>query len=113
MSYAIGHFSLGAMISLILFRMFTKKTNDYLRYDIIVATLGGVWAMIPDLPYLFGIMKPLCSGELCNVFFFHCALDEYDVHDSFIISAILFGLFLLVLNLVTLESLNKIDKLGV
>lgn len=108
MSYALGHFSLGAMLSLILFRMIDYrseriKTEDYLRYDIIIATIGGLWAMIPDIPYLFGIMKPLCDGVLCNVFFFHCWLDEFDPHDSMIVSAILFGLFLLTVNLLNLN----------
>ncbi len=75
MSYALAHFSVGAMLSLLIFRAIvyhSDKINvkDYIRYDIVVATLGGVWAMIPDLPYLFGIMKPLVSGGLCNVFFF-------------------------------------------
>lgn len=107
LSYAIAHFSLGAMISLILFRIFSKKTNDYIRYDIIVASLGGLWAMIPDFPYIFGNFRPLCKGSLCNIFFFHCILDKYDPNDTPIFSALMFGLFLLVLNLITLKTLKN------
>lgn len=110
LGYAIAHFSLGATVSLILFRIFSEKARDYLRYDIIVATLGGLWAMIPDLPYLFGVMEPLVSGRLSDIFFLHGSLDKFDPHDSVIISALLFGFFLLILNLVTLESLNRMKK---
>jgi len=108
LSYALGHFSLGAMLSLLIFRAIDYKserikTEDYLRYDIVVACIGGLWAMIPDIPYLFGVMKPLVGGGLCNVFFFHCWLDEFDLHDSMLISGILFGLFLLTVNLLNLD----------
>ena len=112
MSYALAHFSLGAMISLILFRIYSEKARDYIRSDIIVATLGGLWAMIPDITYLFGNFKPLFSGSLCNIFFFHCLIDKYDPNDTPIFSALIFGLFLLVLNLVTFKSLKEIEKIG-
>lgn len=113
MSYALAHFSLGAMLSLLMFRAIDYhsikiRTEDYLRYDLLVATLGGVWAMIPDLPYLFGVMKPLCSGVLCNMFSFHCALDEFDPDDSMVVSAVLFGAFLLTVNLLNLD-INRGD----
>jgi len=105
LSYALAHFSLGATISLLIFRAIDYhsvriRTEDYLRYDLIVATLGGLWAMIPDITYLFGVTKPLVNGGLCDVFFFHCWLDEFDPYDSMIVSAVLFGGFLLMVNLI-------------
>ena len=109
---------MGASLSLLIFRAIDYQserigTKDYLRYDIIVASLGGLWAMIPDIPSLYGVMDELFSGILCNVFFFHCLLDEYDSQDSILFSAILFGLFLLTINIINLEiRLNEKKNKG-
>ena len=104
MSYALAHFSLGATLSLLIFRAVDYhsvriSTRDYLRYDLVVATLGGLWAMIPDITYLFGVMTHLFGGGVSNMFAFHGLLDEFDPNDSMVMTFALFGLFLLVVNL--------------
>lgn len=100
MSMAIGHFSVGAAISLIIFRLidyYSKKIRleYYLRYDLLVVVFGGLWAMIPDLPYVFNInFISLHSTQFCNLFFFHCYLDKIDPADTIIFSTFMFGIFL-------------------
>jgi len=108
MSFAMGHFCLGASLSLIIFRAIDYhsekiRLSDYLRYDILIASIGGLWAMIPDLPSIWGVMDELFGGILCNIFFFHCLLDEYDSQDSILFSAIMFGLFLLTINVINFQ----------
>ncbi len=108
MSIALGHFFIGATTSLLIFRAIEYhsdkiKLNHYLRYDIIIASLGGIWGMIPDIPIFWGVYDELFEGILCNIFFFHSILDELDPHDSIIVPVILFGLFILTINLINLE----------
>jgi len=108
MSMALTHFSIGAIISLLIFRAIDYRSdrvgiNDYLRYDIIVAIIGGLWALIPDNRVLHGGIEELFGFMLCNIFFLHCLLDELDSKDSYIVSLISFGLLLLTINLINYE----------
>jgi len=105
LSFALAHFSLGATLSLLIFRAIDYhsvriRTSDYLRYDILVATFGGLWAMIPDIPYVFGVMTPLFGGGVANMFAFHGFLDKFDPTDSVLMTFLMFGLFLLTVNLI-------------
>lgn len=107
MSFAIAHFSLGAIISLMLYRIFSKGIEKYIKYDIIVATFGGLWAMIPDISYIYNGLDEFFKGFSCDIFFFHCTLDKIDPNESVIVSGLLFGLFLLVLNMITFTTIKK------
>lgn len=110
MSFAIAHFSLGAIISLMLYRIFSRGIENYIQYDIIVVTLGGVWAMIPDISLIYDSLDNFFKGFSCDIFFFHCILDTIDPDDSIIVSGLLFGLFLIIINLITFTSLKKIKE---
>ena len=96
---ALGHFSIGAILSLLIFRAIDYHSDrigidDYLRYDIIVAFI----------PVLWGNFNELFEGYLlCDFFFLHCWLDKTDINDSILVSVILFGLLLLTINLINLE----------
>ena len=112
MSMGLGHFSIGAICSLLIFRAivyyserFTLK--HYLRWDIIIAGIGGLWAMIPDIPKLYGAMDKTFGLLFCDLFFLHCTLDTIDPNDTIFNSVILFGLFLLIINLLNLTLNNK------
>lgn len=100
MSVAIAHFAIGATISLIIFRSIAKPEN-YIQYDIIVAVFGGFWAMIPDMPELFNMFGHVFEGILCNVFFFHCVLDQLDVLDSPTLPVIIMLISVVILLIIT------------
>lgn len=100
MSVAIAHFAIGATISLILFRL-GSKTENYIQFDIIVAIVGGLWAMIPDIPELFNMMGHVFQGPLSDIFFFHYTLDKADILDSVTIPSLLIMLLILIVLVIT------------
>jgi len=81
MSLPLAHFCLGATISLFLYRRISGLEN-YTANDIFVAIFGGILAMLPDFPKLLSPLEPMYSGIWCNLFFFHCWLDQLDPNDS-------------------------------
>lgn len=108
MSLGLTHFSMGATLSLLIFRAIDYNSkrvglDDYLRYDILIAFMGGLWAMIPDIPALFGVFDELFGSTICNLFFFHCWMDAIDPKDTIMNSVIMFGILLLIINLINFE----------
>lgn len=105
MSVAIAHFLLGATISLVIFRLGAKNEN-YIQNDILVAAIGGFWALIPDIPKLFNIFGHAFEGALSDIFFFHYSLDKLDIMDSVSMPFLIMVLFLLTVLIITpnLES---------
>ena len=106
MSFALGHFSLGASIALIIFLILDHhykqiKPIHFLKYAYPLAFFSGLWAMLPDFgklsaSNLFHPCLTQAEYNFCNLFFFHCILDRLDPYDTVIGTSILFGIFLVV-----------------
>ncbi len=80
---------IGMTFSIIVFNiflMFTKKKTLPLVYIYVIAAIGGVAAIIPNILSLVGINL---SGYTCNIFFFNCYLRELDITTLSMISKLL------------------------
>ncbi|MBK9032572.1 MAG: hypothetical protein IPL61_14880 [Myxococcales bacterium] len=61
----------------------------------LVCMASGVWAVVPDLPRLFGDLPryvDMHHTSYCNVFWGHCAIDAHDDIDSSMVFPVLFVL---------------------
>jgi hypothetical protein len=95
MSFAIGHFALGATVTALVVTYLLPK----LPYPRTVVVLGGVWALLPDAAKLVPTNPDLVAfhGSLwADVFWFHRTLDRVDATDSPRLSALLVAVFVLV-----------------
>lgn len=94
MSQALGHFAVGAagmtiLIALVPLRVPFRQT---------VVLLGGGWAMAPDIyklaPTYTGWMEAIHDSTAGNVFWFHRLLDGLDPTDSYLVTAVLVGMWI-------------------
>lgn len=95
MSFAIGHFALGATLTALVVTYLLPK----LPYPRTVVVLGGVWALLPDAAKLAPTNPDLVAFHdslWTDVFWFHRTLDRFDATDSPRLSALLVAVFLLV-----------------
>jgi len=69
-----------------LFYMFTKRKSLPVIYIYLVAAIGGIMSIVPNLLSLIGINL---SGYACNIFFFNCHLKGLDTMTLSTISKIL------------------------
>jgi hypothetical protein len=69
-----------------LFYMFTKRKSLPVAYIYLVAVIGGIMSIVPNLLSLIGINL---SGYACNIFFFNCHLGSLDAATLSTISKIL------------------------
>jgi hypothetical protein len=107
MSLAITHFLLGAIISLGIFRYIFKNQENIILH-IYIAFIGGFWAMIPDMHKLYDAFGHSFKGYMCNIFFFHCVLDDLDFLDGVTIPLILIMILLLFILVVSPKLEDKI-----
>ena len=119
MSIAIGHFAVGTSATMAAYHMLPLRIRVKMRIaQFFIFTLGGLWAMIPDLGNFTGKMhyindnywtkiellqgtilsdftgiinriEALHGSKWANVFFLHPLMDIIDKNDSLLISGIL------------------------
>ena len=75
-----------SIITFNLFYMFTKKKSLPVVYIYLVAAIGGIMSVVPNLLSLIEINL---SGYACNIFFFNCYLRDLDAMILSTISKIL------------------------
>lgn len=66
---AIGHYMLGATIATTILLFLKEK-----KHDMLIMFTSGVWAMLPDLPSLWGDYT-FDDSPLMNLFHFHQIVD--------------------------------------
>lgn len=118
MSMAIGHFAVGTSATMVAYHTLPLRIRVKMRVaQFFIFTLGGLWAMLPDLNNFTGIMrylndkywtkiKPLQrtilsdftgiinriealhESKWANVFFLHRLMDIIDKKDSPLISGV-------------------------
>ena len=135
MSMAIGHFAGGAGATIVAYQMLPLHIRMKLRIaQFFIFTLGGLWAMLPDLSKLTGTMHYLNEGywmkiELfkgtvlsdftviinrietlhesnwANIFFLHRLMDIADKNDRPWISGILIFVMLSIAAFFTVKEI--------
>lgn len=82
MSFAIGHFAVGAAAMTLIVGVVAPG----FRFKSTVIVLSGLWAMVPDAylasPNYFGWLEAVQGSSQANLFWFHHALDVADPTDS-------------------------------
>ena len=93
MSFAIGHFAVGALVATVVVGLLAPRS----RFKLTVIIASGFWAMVPDAylasPTYLGWLETIHQSALANVFWFHRALDIADPADSSGFSARLVALW--------------------
>ena len=135
MSMAIGHFAVGTSITMVTYQMLPLHIRMKLRIaQFFIFTLGGLWAMLPDLSKFTGTMHYLNEGywmkiELfkgtvlsdftviinrietlhesnwANIFFLHRLMDIADKNDRPWISGILIFVMLSIAAFFTVKEI--------
>ena len=124
MSIAIGHFAAGTMATMTAYQLLPLRTRIKIRIaQYFIFSLGGLWAMIPDLNNFTELMhslnekywtkielfkgtifadftviingiEALHESNWANIFFLHRLMDIVDKNDSLLISGILIFIML-------------------
>ncbi|SEO66188.1 hypothetical protein SAMN04487948_10442 [Halogranum amylolyticum] len=95
MSFAIGHFALGATVTALIVTYLLPR----LPYPRTIVALGGAWALVPDAAKLRPTSRTLVAfhdGQWADIFWLHRTLDRLDATDSPRVSALLVAVFLVV-----------------
>ena len=91
MSMAIGHFAFGAGTVLAGYQLSRPEIRRKGPSKWLVAIVGGLWAMFPDLAKFVDGLEGFHDSLWANVCFFHQILDRIDTYDSILGGAILVG----------------------
>ncbi|MFC4357547.1 hypothetical protein ACFO0N_06225 [Halobium salinum] len=86
MSQGIAHFALGAALTALVVAFLLP----FVPYPRTVTLAGGGWALVPDAPHLVEspTMEALHDSAWADLFWFHRALDRWDVSDSTEVAAL-------------------------
>lgn len=110
MSFALGHFAIGAALTVLLVYVLHPET----RYSRTLMLVGGGWAMLPDINKL----SPVYTVELtafhdswvANLFWGHRFLDAVDAGDSAELSAAAFAVLLVVVVFLETQTVWRADE---
>lgn len=85
MVWALTHFLVGSIISLLVALVLDIMYGDILEYRMLIITFAGIWSLLPDIDKLAILLFPdyadrienlLHDSFVTNVFFFHNFLDR-------------------------------------
>lgn len=108
MSFAIGHFALGAAVTALIVTYLLPNAP----YPRTLVLTGGLWALIPDAAKLVTSPKLTAFHEsvFADLFWFHRTLDRIDAPDSAGVSALFVALFFLVTVLVERRERQQFSR---
>ncbi|WP_255197380.1 hypothetical protein [Halorarius litoreus] len=110
MSLAIAHFAFGAAITVLVVTYLVPGV----RYPRLVALLGGVWAMVPDVHWVSPVaaaqLKAIHGSPVVDVFFLHHTLDALDAGDSKVVGAALVGLLVVATALAERREYRALER---
>ena len=89
MSIAIGHFAVGAGITLLCYQVVRPEIRRKAPNKWLMAMLVGLWAMFPDLSQFVKKLEGFHDSLWANICIFHQIMDRLDAHDSIWVSAML------------------------
>lgn len=106
---AIGHFAVGAGCTWLVITYLAPGV----RYPRSLATLGGLWGLLPDIHWVSPVARPLL-WELhrkfwVDLFWFHRALDRIDPENSRPIAAVLLAFYVATVLLAEYRSAEATD----
>ena len=95
MSLGITHFAVGAAGTALILAVVAPT----IRYRGTIITLGGIWALIPDIGKLYPhpLFLEFHDSRLADLFWFHLTMDTLDPGDSVVVATVAVGLYLIVM----------------
>ena len=88
----LGHFMLGICFGFLILLLVPMKKK--IQQDILVLGICGFWAMIPDIPALWGDFT-IDDTIISNIFFFHGVFDTGLADIDLIIPAVITAIAIL------------------
>ena len=112
----MNHFVLGASIPFVIGLVFYARrkfraTISFLIYLPLAMGAFGLWAVIPDIPRVFGMQElyhKLSHDPRCNVFLWHYSIDT--VENESWLPSVIFIVFLVSLLVIALRELSLTER---
>ena len=123
MSMAIGHFAFGTSCTMVVFHMLPLRIRIKMRIaQIFIVTLGGMWAMLPDVALLSNLLRRLKvpghtifisyahafhASRWANICFFHQFMDSIDKNDSVLVAGALVFIMAATVSVIFIRELQE------